>query len=173
MGHVRVMIHSFGYAADIVQRHIAETVDFEHLALVDGVVPVDFEHFFHQGRDDIHLIIEKCDDTYAYNISYITDCLVLIPFQFQLVRQAVFRFDARLKPGNMKMVFVEALAQTLKHDGHHSPIHRKILAIFIEYHFAMEIEFHRHQRMVMMFEKPVMSKTSFTRESMLRITMVP
>ena len=71
--HVGLLANRSRQTANIVQRHVAETVDFQRLALVDGVFPINVEHLFHKSRNNVHLITEKCDDTNANNIRYIID----------------------------------------------------------------------------------------------------
>ena len=99
--------------------------------------------------------------------------MILIALQLQLVRQTFLLLDAGFQSGNTDMVFMQASVNLLNNDGFKFLIKRKLLVIGIKQQLRVHVEFHGVQMMVMIFEKPVMSKTSFTWEFMLRITNLP
>ena len=99
--------------------------------------------------------------------------MILIALQLQLVRQTLFLLDAGFQSSNTDMVFMQSSVNLLNNDGFKFLIKRKLLVIGIEQQLRVHAAFHGVQMMVMIFEKPVMSNTSFTWEFMLRITNLP
>ena len=137
-----VFVQGLGNAAYIVKRQVAKTVDFKHLALVDGVSPVDFKHLFDQGGNDVDFIAVIGDDACAEHIGNIFQRMVFEAFQLQLPCQALLRLDAGFKTRNEDVVLVEAVAQQIEDHGFHLLINGKFLVILAEEHLTMHIEFH-------------------------------
>ena len=114
---LRIFIQSLRDATDIMERQITETVDFEHLTLVDGVVPVDFKQFLGQSGDDIDFIAIESDDTGTDNIGDVIQRVVFIAFQFQFTCKALLCLDTCFKSRNEDVILFKAGVQQTKNDG--------------------------------------------------------
>ena len=139
-GELLVGIERLGDPADIVERHIAERVDRQQLALVHRVVPVHFEQAVHQGGNLIDLIVVERDDARAHNVGDIVDRLVFLSFQLQLAGQAFFLLDAGFQAGYDQMTPFQAAFELLEHDLPEPVVHRQVLPVFLQDHRAVQVQ---------------------------------
>ena len=100
-----------------------------------------------------------------------------MPLQLQLPRKAVLAFNAAFKARDNDLILIQAPLQRPDNDLLNPVVYRQSLTILLEYHLTMRVKYHGLkslvQTMVMMFENPVMSKTSFTCGFMFLKTSFP
>ena len=142
--HRQVIADFLGQPANIVQRHVSETVYRHHLALVDGVFPVDFEQLLGEGGDDIHFVAEESDDADADNIGDVIQRAVFVALQFQLSSKALLGLDAGIDARHHNLVLVETMLYPFHRDRTELLEKRESLTILVENHLTMHVQFHFH-----------------------------
>ena len=96
LGHHMVVDEVLGYATDIVEGVIAEAGEIMELALVDGLIPVDFKDMFHDGGNLVDVISIEGDDAQAEDVGDIAERVVFGTLQFEFATERLLGLDAVL-----------------------------------------------------------------------------
>ena len=137
-----ILVERFGDAADVVERHIAEAVEFQHLALVYRVVPVNLEHTFHQSGNAVNLIAEKSNNTHPHDVGDIVDGAVLVALQFQLASKTFLGFHTTFYGGDNHVVLLQCTPQYVQYHILGLVQDGEPVAVLVENHLAVHVEFH-------------------------------
>ena len=126
--------------ADIVQGHIAETVNFQQFPLVHGIVPVYLEEAVHGRCNLVHILAVERDDAKADDVRNVCQGFVFGTFEFQFAGQGVFRLYPIFHTGNNQAHLLQRFL-----DGHvnfHGLLTklRKVIQVFLKYLLRMGIQ---------------------------------
>ena len=137
---LRVDVGRLGDAANVMQGEVAETIDFVRFALVDGVLPIDFEQAFQDGSHLIHVIVIERDHADAHQVGNVMDALVFFSFKLEFSRKGAFRLHAMLHGGHDDARLGEKLFQFLGNHFSHLLIDGQQLAVLREQILCVGIE---------------------------------
>lgn len=102
-----------------MERVVAKAVELVEAALIDRVVPIDFEQLLRHRRDTVHIVGVKRDDSCSEDIGDVTQRRVLGAFQCQFATQTLFGFDSCLDGSNDQPAAVQCFTKHMQHFGLH------------------------------------------------------
>ena len=133
-------------AADIVERHVAEAVNFMDFTLVHGILPVNLEEAVHRRCHLIYVVAVESDDAKADDVGDICEGSVFGALELQFAGQGSLRLHTTLDGGDDEA----GLGKDGPEFGQDLLFHlfelRKMLPVFVQYGLAVWIQLVRVTR---------------------------
>lgn len=132
------------YATDVVQGVVAEAVKLVHLALIDGVFPIDVEVFLSHRGYAIYILVVVGYDAHAEYVGDVAKRLVFMSLAQEFAHERLLGLYARVHLVEFYLDVVDRVFEQLHHDMAQQHILGHFVVVFLQQHGVVEVEFIFH-----------------------------